>query len=74
MEVVNKQLSPESKLNIDVVGGNIVLKIGLDMAGVKGNSELVVDSDYFIDQLAAKIPGTLDDNIFAVLKSVLKSL
>lgn len=74
MDIVDKQISPEAKVKLVVGGGKIGLAGVLDTKGVDVNLSVLADVDYFIDELAAKIPGQLDDAILAVLKSALKAL
>lgn len=74
MELINKQISPEAIAKVEIVAGKIQLSAVLDTGGVDANVSVSVDADYFIDALAAKIPGQIDDAIFAVLKTALKDL
>lgn len=74
MDLIDKQLSPESSVKVVVSGGKISLVGALDTKGVDVSVSASVDSDYFIDELAKKIPGQIDDAIFAVLKSAIKAL
>ena len=74
MEIINKQLSPEATLKIEIAEGKLKMSAILDTKGVDAQLSASVDSDYFIDELAKKIPGTIDDAIFDVLKGALKQL
>lgn len=74
MILLDKPLGPEAGAKIEIAGGKISLVLGLDTKGLDGEVKLSVDSDYFFDELAAKIPGGLDDSIIAVLKVALKAL
>lgn len=74
MEIINKQISPEAQAKVEVKEGKLILSAMLDTKGVDAAVSVAVDSDYFIDELAKKIPGTVDDAIFAVFKSALKAL
>lgn len=74
MEIFQKQLSPEASAKMDITGGKLILSALLDTKGVGAQVGVSVDVDYFIDQLAAKIPGTVDDAIFVVLKAAMNSL
>lgn len=74
MEVINKPIGTEGSVKVDVVGGKIVLNAGLDTSGVDVGAKIVVEVDYFLDLLAAKIPGQLDDAVIAIMKSALKAI
>lgn len=74
MELINKQISPEAKGKVEIKEGKIQLSAVLDTGGVDANLSISVDADFFIDALAAKIPGQIDDAIFAVLKTAIKAL
>lgn len=74
MEILNKQISPEAKALVEIKEGKLQLSAVLDTGGVDANVAVAVEVDYFIDELAKKIPGQIDDAIFAVLKSALKDL
>lgn len=74
MDLINKDLGPEANIKVVVAGGKISLVLAADTKGIDGSVTLSVDSDYFLDELAAKIPGGLDDAIISVLKVALKSI
>lgn len=74
MDLIERPLGTEGSAKVIIQGGKIRLIAQYDSAGLDGKVELSADSDYFIDQIAAQIPGQIDDAIFAVLKNVLKSL
>jgi len=74
MEILNKQISPEAKALVEIKEGKLQLSAMLDTQGVDANVVVAVEVDYFIDELAKKIPGQIDDAIFAVLKTALKDL
>lgn len=74
MEILAKQISPEAKAKVEIVEGKLKLSANLDTQGVDAVVSVAVDTDYFIDELAKKIPGQIDDAIFAVLKTALKDL
>ena len=74
MDLVAKELGPEADVKLSVVAGNLVLASAYAGKGAGAKLEVSVSSDYFIDELAKLIPGSIDDAIFAVLKSALKSL
>lgn len=74
MDLLDKQLSPESSVKIVMAAGKISLIGMLDTKGLDLQVVASVDSDYFFDELAKKIPGQLDDAIIAVLKATIKAL
>lgn len=74
MDVLDKALSPESKVKLVIKDGKIGLSGVLDTKGVDVELAVLVEADYFIDQLAEKIPGKLDDAILGVLKQALKAV
>ena len=74
MEVLVKQISPEAKVVVNIKGGKLSLSADLDTAGVDAAMEVSVDTDYFFDELAKVIPGTLDDVVLGMLKTAVKAL
>lgn len=56
-------------VKIEIVAGDLVAT--LDTAALKGS--LVLSTEYVLDVIAAKIPGTLDDSLLAILKGALKA-
>ena len=74
MDLISKQLGPEANVKAVLGGGKISLVAALDTQGFDANLSISVDSDYFLDELAKKIPGALDDAILAVLKTAIKAL
>ena len=53
------QIAKEVDLKISVAAGKVILTVS-------------VDSDMLLDELAAKIPGSVDDAVIAVIKAALK--
>jgi hypothetical protein len=74
MEVVNEQISKEANVKIEIVAGKIELTAALDTSGADVAVKVLVDSDYFLDLLASKIPGQIDDAVIALFKSALKAV
>jgi hypothetical protein len=74
MEIANEQLSKEANANIQLVGGNIVLAAKLDTSGLDVELKATLNGDYFIDLLAAAIPGQIDDVVLGMLKSAIKAV
>lgn len=74
MDLIAKPLGSEGNVKLVIGGGKLKLVAEYDSKGLDGSVSLAVDSDYFIDELAAKIPGQIDDLVFGVLKQALKQL
>jgi len=74
MELVKKQISPESEIAVTIQDGKLALMGSLDTEGMDVQLSVSVGIDYLIDELAKKIPGQIDDAIFAILKASLKAL
>lgn len=74
MKILEKQLSDNAKALVEITGGKLSLKADLDTAGVDAQVSVSVDTDYFFDELAKKIPGTVDDAVIALLKNAVKAL
>lgn len=74
MELINKQISPEANAKVEIVAGKIQLIAALDSQGVDAEVKFSVDAEYFLDELAKKIPGIIDDAILGVIKTAVKAL
>lgn len=74
MDILEKQISPEAKAKVVLAGGKLTLTADLDTGGLDAQVSVSVDTDYFFDELAKKIPGQIDDAVIAVLKTAMKSL
>jgi hypothetical protein len=68
------QLGTEGDLKVKVEGGMLILEISHKHAS--GELSLVAKEDigYFLDKVSAQIPGSVDDMVFAVVKTTLKGL
>ncbi len=69
---LDKSLSSELKLDLDVKDGKIIISVTYDGKGLDSTISLAVEGDYFLDKLAAKIPGSIDDLVIAAIKSAMK--
>ena len=71
IDLAGGELGSEAKWDLDLKGGKLVLSARY--AGLGGGADVSVslDANYFVDELAKKIPGQIDDAIFAVLKAAL---
>lgn len=74
MDILVKDLGPEAKVKVVISGGKLSLVADLDTKGVDANVSVGVDTDYFLDELAKKIPGVIDDAVINVLKIAVKAL
>jgi hypothetical protein len=74
MELLKQELGAEGEVAVVVAGGKLSLVAKYDSKGLDGEVKLSVDSDYFIDELKAKIPGVIDDAILEILKNALKAM
>lgn len=74
MEIITKELSPESKMKVELKGGKVILSADFASGGLDAQLSASLDTDYFMDELAKAIPGQIDDAIIAVMKAALKSL
>lgn len=64
----------EGSVDFKFSAGRLVVEVKHSHAS--GEAMIVVSEDvsYFIDKLAAAIPGTMDDAILALIKSAIKAL
>lgn len=74
MDILEKQISPEAKASVVISGGKLSLSAVLDTEGVGASVSVSIDTGYFFDELAKKIPGTLDDAILGMLKTAVAGL
>lgn len=64
----------ETKLKVEVKNDKLVLGVVYDGGGVDGMLSISVDANYFLDKLAAAIPGQLDDSVINAIKVGMKLL
>lgn len=64
----------ELKAEVKFVKGEIVAIAALDAKGIKSELKVAIPTDYFLDELAKAIPGTIDDSLIAVIKMALKAV
>lgn len=74
MDLVDQQIGKSGELDLKIEGGKLVLSFGWQEGAVGANVSAQADPDYFIDKLAALIPGSVDDAIFGIIKGALKSI
>lgn len=71
MEVANVDLAKELGLDIKIENKKLVLAVKYDGKGADATVMVEVEAAYFLDKLAAAIPGTLDDSVIAAIKLAL---
>jgi hypothetical protein len=71
-ELAGDAIGKEGMYELKIVEGNLVFVIGMDTKGVDAKFDFKIESDYFLDKLAAVIPGEIDDAVIAMLKVALK--
>lgn len=74
MELVSEKIGSEGVLEVDVVNGQLVVSATHKHASGEVVLTAKEDVGYFLDKLAAKIPGAVDDAIIGVIKAALKAL
>lgn len=74
MELGSGKLGPETDFEVQVKDGNLIVSSQTATPGVSVNLAVGVKADYFLDKLAALIPGTFDDAVIALAKQALKNL
>jgi len=72
MDIKEGPLGSEGSYEIDLIEGDLVVKVSHDSGGASAGIELKIKAEYFLDKLAKKIPGEIDDAIFAIIKSAIK--
>lgn len=70
--LVDKELSGETDLDLVVTDGKIQFSLKYDGKGADGAVSLSLDGDYFLDKLAEAIPGEIDDMILSAIKGALR--
>lgn len=67
-------IGTEAKVSVQVKDGKVFLVAAYDGKQLDADLKLGIEVDLFIDQLAEKIPGKVDDAILGVLKAALRVL
>lgn len=62
----------EVVLDVKLVTGKLVITTKYDGKGANAGVYLELEADYFLDKLAAAIPGQMDDAVIAMIKGLLK--
>lgn len=73
---MEKAIGAEGVLKIELVDGKVQVAVGYDSKGVDVSLGVAVESDYFVDKLAAAVPGesALEAGLVAALKLALRSV
>jgi hypothetical protein len=67
------KLGEDGDFKIEVKEGKLILSAGYMNEGLGASLGIQVSPDYFIDKLAAAIPGEIDDAVLSILKAALKA-
>lgn len=62
----------EAALDVDFKDGKLRLSVSYDGKGADAGIYVDLEPEYFLDKLAAAIPGKLDDAVIEMLKGALK--
>jgi hypothetical protein len=73
-KMVEFAVSKEVDFEVDMKDGKLRLVFAYDGKGLDTGLYVDLEPDYFLDKLAALIPGELDDAVLAMVKSALKAL
>ena len=73
---MEKELGKEAKLKLELVDGKIAISATYDGKQVDAAVTVSIDTDQFVDKLAALIPGdsTFESAMVAALKIALRSV
>lgn len=63
----------EVDLKVVVEKGVVKLEVKYDGAGANAGMYVELEADYFLDKLAAAIPGQIDDSVIGLIKAALKA-
>jgi hypothetical protein len=71
-DIKDGALGSEGLYDLDIKDGNLVLVLSHGSKGLSASINVQVESGYFLDKLAAKIPGDLDDAVINLIKNAIK--
>lgn len=71
-KLVEYDFGGESGLDLEFKDGKLRLTIQYDGKGADAGVYVDLEPDYFLDKLAAAIPGELDDMVIGAIKGALK--
>lgn len=69
---LQKEIGPEVDLELKVEEGKVIVAVKYGGSGAEGKVEVALKAEYFLDKLAAAIPGQLDDAVIAAIKAAIK--
>lgn len=70
--LTEKELSSETDLKVEIIAGDVHLSVEHASKGVGASLGVKISTDYFLDKLAAAIPGEIDDAVIAMIKAAAK--
>lgn len=71
-DLAKGKIGSEGTYDLEFKDGKLRLTIAYDGAGVDGGFFIDLEPEYFLDKLAAVIPGNVDDLVIAAIKGALK--
>lgn len=74
MDIVNKEISKEAKVDVEFKDAKLNITFSYEGAGAGVSVVGSVSADYLLDKLAAAIPGQVDDAIIAVMKMAISKV
>jgi len=72
-DIVDGQIGEIGSYDVEFKEGKLVAKIGLEKVGLGVNLQVSINSDAVIEAIKKAIPGQIDDAIFSLLQTALKS-
>jgi hypothetical protein len=72
-DIAEGKIGSDGKYDLELVEGKLKLTVAYDAGGVEAGVSVALNPDYFLDKLAAVIPGQVDDAVIALLKAALKA-
>lgn len=70
-EIAGANLSSELGYKLEMVDGKLKLSLNYDGKGAEAGMSVSLEPSYFLDKLAALIPGQIDDMVIAAIKAAL---
>ena len=71
-EIAEVKISKESEFDLKFEDGVVKALISYDGKGLDGGIYINMEPEYFLDKLAAAIPGEWDNKVIEMLKMALK--
>lgn len=73
MDIKEGTIGAEGKYDVEIVDGQVVAKASFKGAGYSTKADFQLDIVYILEQVKAKIPGSIDDIAISILQNALKS-